>query len=459
MLRQARWLALRGAALAGGSLFLLLVMVAFGGWYTSRPQFCRSCHIMEPYFDSWQASSHRDVSCIECHFAPGFGGEVRGKMLGLVQLAKYVTQSEGPRPAAEIPDASCLRAGCHETRLLSGRVDFHGVSFDHAHHLGDLRRGKTLRCTSCHSQIVQGEHMAVTISTCFLCHFKDQPFNEGLGTCTRCHQIPEKEYDLGGGVKFTHELAYQKGVDCINCHGDVIRGKGEVPLERCRVCHNRQSDLAKINDHTFIHSKHVSEHKIDCTDCHLEIQHSLAKDKPHLSASDCASCHPNHHAVQLQMFAGVGGKTVPGRPGGMLVTRLGCRSCHRVQEVSSTGSVLWKASAEVCSTCHDAAAISELEAYHKELKAVLDQIGKGLDQVRQALGESAVKADRAAAIRAELDRLQSDLNFLREGNGIHNIHYATALTTAVVEHLEKLSRELGIARPEIPLPKPSAKWR
>ena len=55
-----------------------------------------------------------------------------------------------------------------------------------------LRRGKKLRCTSCHSQIVQGSHMSVTTSTCFLCHFKDQHFNQGLGTCTRCHQIPQE---------------------------------------------------------------------------------------------------------------------------------------------------------------------------------------------------------------------------------------------------------------------------
>ncbi|MHC4404218.1 MAG: hypothetical protein ACYTG0_31575, partial [Planctomycetota bacterium] len=106
---------------------------------------------------SWQESSHKDVSCVKCHFPPGLGEKVRGKMLGLVQLAKYVTSSEGPRPAAEVPDASCLRSGCHETRLLSGRVEFHGVSFDHRPHLQTLRRGKKLRCTSCHSQIVQGK--------------------------------------------------------------------------------------------------------------------------------------------------------------------------------------------------------------------------------------------------------------------------------------------------------------
>jgi len=277
--RTARWLLIRAAMLV--SMFLLFLLVVTGGaaWYTSRSEFCKSCHIMEPYFKSWQESSHKDVPCIKCHFPPGFAEEVRGKMLGLVQLAKYVTQSAGPRPAAEIPDASCLRSGCHETRLLSGRVDFHGIPFDHTPHLGELRRGKQLRCTSCHSQIVQGKHMAVTTSTCFLCHFKEGHFNEGLGACTRCHQIPDKKFDLGGGAVFTHDLAYERGVDCVNCHGDLIRGKGEVPHERCLVCHNREDDLKRIDDHVFMHQTHVTDHKIDCLECHLAIQHSLDRNK------------------------------------------------------------------------------------------------------------------------------------------------------------------------------------
>ena len=58
--------------------------------------------------------------------------------------------------------------------------------------------------------------MTVTTSTCFLCHFKGELFNEGLGACTHCHQIPDQKFDLGGGVTFTHDLAYDKGVDCVN---------------------------------------------------------------------------------------------------------------------------------------------------------------------------------------------------------------------------------------------------
>ena len=295
-------------------------------------------------------------------------------MLGLVQLAKYVTKSAGPRPAAEVPDASCLRSGCHETRLLSGRVEYAGIHFDHAPHMGETRRGMQLRCTSCHSQIVQGKHMAVTATTCFLCHFKDEPFNEGLAACTHCHQIPEKQYDLGGGVKFTHELAYKKGVDCISCHADVIRGKGEVPRERCLVCHNREGDLARIGDYAFMHAKHVAQHAVDCLDCHLRIEHSFDKERLVHAAADCASCHLDPHKAQIEMFEGTGTKTIPGHAGGMTVTRVTCRTCHRVKEVTPTGAVLWKASAQVCSMCHEASEADRLRSYHEALRAARPEL-------------------------------------------------------------------------------------
>jgi nitrate/TMAO reductase-like tetraheme cytochrome c subunit len=467
--RKFRWLAWRAAAVLGAFLFLILVTVALAGWYTSRPQFCNSCHIMEPYYRSWQTSAHKKVSCIECHFEPGFGGEVRGKMAGLVQLAKYVTQTQGPRPIAEVPDASCLRSGCHETRLLSGRVpgDFHGIPFDHTPHLGESRRGKRLRCTSCHGQIVQGAHIAVTTSTCFLCHFKDQPFNQELGACTRCHQIPEKSYDLGGGVKFTHELAYQKGVDCANCHGDLVRGNGEVPRERCMVCHNRESDLKRIKEHDFIHQKHVTEHAVNCLNCHLTIEHSEDKRKIVHAAADCASCHPNHHQEQVRMFessgaallsltgGGVNGERTPG----MLGTRIGCKTCHRFKEVSSTGSVLWRASAQVCSTCHDAAGVEKLWHYHESLRASLPELKAGLKEARAALAAAKLPADRPVKLASELDRLERNLDFIRKANDIHNIHYASMVLHQLEDDLDKVCRELKAPPPKVQFPAPPTEFK
>ncbi len=453
--QKFRRFAARAVAVLGAMLLFGATLFGFTGWYTSRSEFCNSCHIMEPYYVSWQHSSHKDVSCIKCHFPPGAGEKLRGKMLGLVQLIKYVTATQGPRPSAEIPDASCLRSGCHDTRLLSGRLEFQGIPFDHRPHLEETSRGKQLRCTSCHSQIVQGSHMTVTTSTCFLCHFKDQHFNEGLGTCTRCHQIPDKHLDLGGGMKFTHDLAYERGVDCANCHGDLIRGKGEVPRERCSVCHNREDDFKRIDDHVFMHQVHVTDHKVDCLSCHLTIQHSLDPQRIAHAASNCAACHPNQHHEQVALIEGVGSKTVPEQRSRMTAARISCPTCHQQKDVSATGTMVWKASLNSCLSCHEPEDSQRLESYHVVLKAALADVEVNLKTIGEAVKTAELPAERAAAMATQLENLQHDLTFLRAGNGVHNIHYADTLTRALVDQLTALCRELQIDAPTITLPEPA----
>lgn len=448
--RRARLIAL-GVVAVTGAFFLIIAFATTGAAvYTSRSEFCISCHIMEPYYVSWQESSHKDVACIKCHFPPGAGEKVRGKMLGLVQLLKYVTATAGPRLNAEISDASCLR--CHDTRLLAGRVDFNGIPFDHRPHLTEVRRGKKLRCTSCHSQIVQGQHMTVTTSTCFLCHFKDGLFNEGLGACTRCHQIPEEQFDLGGGVKFSHELAYQRGVDCVNCHGDLIRGNGEVPRERCTACHNREDDLKRINEHEFLHRTHVTDHKVDCLECHLEIHHSLDRHKIENAAADCKSCHPNQHGEQVRMLEGNGADGLSVEHGGMAVAGISCPSCHKIKEVSPTGTVLWRASTAVCTQCHDKAATERLAAHHELLKLSLVEIEAELTRARDALSASGLDQERRVEVAQSLQKLEDELQFFRVGNSIHNMHYADSSIRALVDKLRTICSELGIAEPSVDVP-------
>ncbi len=456
VLRRFKILAVQGAALLGVCLLLLLLGTGTAGWYTSRSQFCNSCHIMEPYYVSWQESSHRDVACTKCHFPPGVAEKVRGKVLGLVQLAKYVTQTQGPRPSAEIPDASCLRSGCHETRLLSGRVDYNGIAFDHARHYGESTRGIQLRCTSCHSQIVQGQHMTVTPTTCFLCHFKNEFFNEGLGACTRCHQIPEESFDLGGGVPFTHALAYEQGVDCQSCHADLIRGNGEVPVERCTVCHNREHDLERIGDVMFIHQTHVADHKVDCLSCHLQLHHSLDTNSVATAAAECSKCHLNPHDMQVAMLEGKGARLIPEHRSSMLAARLSCFTCHKQKEVSPTGSVLMKASLQTCVGCHASHEIAGLQTYHEQLRELLVTLENDLPRVETSLAEASLEPTQRAELTRRLNDLQHDIRFLHAGNDIHNSHYASELTDQVLEQLTDLCRTLDLEPPDVQLPeKPS----
>ena len=454
--RKVRYILYSLLALFGAWAFLMVIMVAAAGWYTSRPQFCNSCHYMEPYYKSWQQSAHKNVSCIECHFPPGIANEVRGKLLGLVQVIKYVTATAGPRPNAEVPDASCLRSGCHETRLLSGRVDFHigdiTIPFDHTPHLEKGRRDKTLRCTSCHSQIVQGSHMTVTPSTCFLCHFKDQPFNAGLAPAPIVIRIPVKTFDLGGGVQFTHELAIKKGIDCALCHGDLIRGSGNVPRNRCTSCHNREGDLAQIGDHVKMHQIHVTDHKVDCIQCHTPIQHSLTHNKIEQAVNDCQSCHPGHHQQQVDLLRGIGAKTVAAEPNMMLAIRAECRTCHRVHDESPKGAIVRGSLEMTCATCREAATVQKFEAYHVALHGALPALEKVAGEVEAAAKKGGLPADRAEKVATEAANVRHDLQMLGLGNDVHNMHFAVNLVRQSQQRLAALCREVKIAEPKVSLP-------
>ena len=151
----------------GAAVFAVSMLLAIE--HTAQPEFCRTCHNMEPYFQSWKNSAHSNVPCIECHYEPGSIETLEGKFKALSQLAKYVTRTQGTKPWAEIGDASCMRSGCHYTRLLEGPIQFGRVQFNHRHHILESRRGRRLRCTTCHAQVMQGSHMSVSKGVCFTC--------------------------------------------------------------------------------------------------------------------------------------------------------------------------------------------------------------------------------------------------------------------------------------------------
>jgi hypothetical protein len=129
-----------------GILAVIVLAVGSVGFveYSAQPSFCDNCHIMEPYYQSWATSSHNDVACIECHYAPGVKAEAMGKLQAANQVVKYITRTQGPKPWAEIEDAA-FRGGCHTERRDHGGVQ------KSLHHAGTPRvaQGKQLRCTSC----------------------------------------------------------------------------------------------------------------------------------------------------------------------------------------------------------------------------------------------------------------------------------------------------------------------
>jgi nitrate/TMAO reductase-like tetraheme cytochrome c subunit len=102
-----------------------LAVIGGGGlvgaeYYTSRPQFCGTCHVMDPYYRSWSRDEHsykHGAWCVDCHYAPGEQHTIKAKFKGLSQVASYFSGRYGAaRPRAHVNDASCLTAPCHGDR-------------------------------------------------------------------------------------------------------------------------------------------------------------------------------------------------------------------------------------------------------------------------------------------------------------------------------------------------------
>ena len=402
---------------------------------SSTPQFCGTCHIMKPYYQSWKHSKHNQIACVECHISPGITAEVRKKYEALSMVVKYFTATYGTKPWAQVDDAACLR--CHQRRLLEGKEVFHDVLFDHTPHLTETRRGLHLRCTSCHSQIVQGEHLTVTVSTCAICHFMGQPPNQETGRCRLCHQVPEKVVSAEG-TPFDHSQVKRLDMDCRTCHGGVVRGNGEVPKDRCLQCHNETDRLDKYNDKDLLHRKHVSEHKVDCIACHMEIQHGTPPASTRIAeaAGTCSACHGRGHSVQQSMFAGIGGRGVPRMPSAMYLAGVTCEGCHDpsltdipTDEFSASLHTV-RASAVSCMSCHGPKYLAIFTSWEQGLNVRVSALRREIDANAGAMSAT----PPAAYVDA-----RHNLALVEKGHGVHNVSFAYAL-------LDKAHDQLNLAR-------------
>ena len=421
-----------------GFLGILLLIFSVGMFeFSTSPYFCSSCHIMKPYYQAWKTSKHNHVPCVDCHYPPDVRDKMILKVQALTQVVKYVTRTYSSKPYAEISDESCLRKGCHETRLLQGQVAFIPprptgkppikVRFDHKPHLTDLKRGKKLRCTSCHSQIVVGNHMEVTQSTCFLCHFKGTRYGRvesPIGGCENCHSAPEGDITMGA-AKFNHkDFVGVRHVACQNCHLEAIQGEGEAKKDRCFRCHNEPSRLARYSDIDFMHLNHVTQHKIECTHCHEQIKHAVKTAIEPLQY-DCSVCHEKKHNIQKQIYMGIGARGVPNKPSVMFLTNVDCVGCHLVPKMAASNvpflGQTFRASEAACLGCHGGDFKGILGEWEKTIKSALAEAKPAVEKA-QAIAKATGRENGKAALLAR--DAEYNYLFILYGKGVHNVDYA-----------------------------------
>ncbi|KUK32129.1 MAG: Fumarate reductase, NapC/NirT cytochrome c subunit [Thermoanaerobacterales bacterium 50_218] len=128
------------AAVAGGVLFQA----------SKKPSFCATCHIIEPYYNSWKggdllAAKHAEagVDCLDCHH--------KSTVAKIGEGINYLTGNyENPLKERDFSMEECL--SCHKDDFAEAvaATDF-GESNPHDSHLGEIE------CHLCHKMHRQSE--------------------------------------------------------------------------------------------------------------------------------------------------------------------------------------------------------------------------------------------------------------------------------------------------------------
>ncbi len=317
---------------------------------------------------------------------------------------------------------------CHDKRLLEGESTFNKIVFDHTVHFEDLKRGKQLQCVSCHSQIVQGKHITVTESSCFICHFKESENYPQIKECYHCHS--QETLTDESTSRYNHSLVFEKDYSCDKCHSNTIIGDGEVPMVNCYKCHGEQDRLEKYEDTDLMHSTHIAIHKIDCNLCHLEIQHKISKDVEHIA--DCKTCHTDYHNAQIALYTGEGGKGVShAMPNVMLEKGLSCKGCHIFHE--ETGGELVKSDTfisegKACESCHGEGFDRILNDWERTTIKKLDQTKATYNRASQEIKRSShANKEQAASL---LEDALFNMELVDKGKSVHNVAFSQELLLA-----------------------------
>ncbi|MCK5681246.1 hypothetical protein KAI46_10605, partial [bacterium] len=315
-----------------------------------------------------------------------------------------------------------------------------------------------LKCVSCHSQIVQGEHLTVTETTCFVCHFYDKENHLEISDCQTCHTSTKAKIfvDANADMPFIHKDYIDRGVNCEQCHFGIIYGDGHIMDNVCVQCHSEPHLLEGSYSSEKMHFNHVTAHKVECFRCHSSIDHYIAREKSNKYVerqkllktavinsglhydNNCAKCHTfEQHQTIHKMYAGEGGLEIKEVPSGMYRAHLDCASCHlAVYDVDGETRKLKRTGFDEliksCSECHGAGYDDMAKHWKEILGKELAKTDKSLRATNQILANNNVPE----GVRL-YEIAQKNYVFVKNSYGIHNIDYALDLLADSRERCEK----------------------
>jgi nitrate/TMAO reductase-like tetraheme cytochrome c subunit len=350
--RAKRWLI--------GIVLTLTILVALGSTFvgvaeykTSQPQFCSSCHIMEPYYDTWAEDVHGsklDVACVDCHYAPGERTTLKAKFRGLSQVASYFSGRYGAgRPRAYVSNLSCMTAECHgDLRFMDKPLSLGTVTFVHAKHLDrdpELEKPNQQRLSELEKNLRQQvgeEHYEQLQATATESGPAEDRYEKLVALC----QEWEAPIDRATLVEFSQ------------LHHRTVRVSQLMDLQ-CTSCHSYHATDQSAIGHERA-GNHFQVSTSTCFTCHFN------NEGFNTGTSTCLSCHspPQQEiTVHAQMAPpsedpaqtkDAGTKLVKMNHADILAKNVSCVSCH-ADAIQHDATVTRRD----CERCHDQARFFE----------------------------------------------------------------------------------------------------
>lgn len=328
----------------------LFMGIAMGGaeLYTARPEFCGTCHIMDPYYKSWSRDIHGQklgVRCVDCHYAPGERFTIKAKFKGLSQVASYFSGRYGAgRPRAHFNEASCLTSSCHgdgaykekllligeprtETRLVGGQETqverTPSVRFRHVKHevtperLAEAEQERVaareaLAQALAPDALARIERVATSVKPT---HDRQDELRQLFAEFKLDERAQGQATALMNAVHLETRLRHLQGLGCAACHAFDATGQRHISVNQttCFTCHfnnegfntgtgeclkcheaptraivvHAATTLEPDEKPTLMDHRDIVSRKINCASCHFDVvQPGIG-----VTARECQNCH------------------------------------------------------------------------------------------------------------------------------------------------------------------------
>ncbi|MEW5978948.1 MAG: hypothetical protein AB1898_24400 [Acidobacteriota bacterium] len=354
--------------LAVGVAALVLLAVSNLGYNagsTVSGQYCTTCHLIQPAYDRWADSSHRQVACKECH-GSALTLDLDFHQTNFRRLISQLKGNTGDRillrgAQAETMVEECLR--CHRNEHARWKAGGHSATYTHIFLNAEHNRKRLLveDCARCHGMFFEGtvaEVVAPLDQTGPWRLVNAEMASQAVIPCLTCHQVHRLGQPLGrphyaqprqiaqSRIIKTSSLGFYDRREKAHISSDLlpmpvmvrngqpVRMSPDVRQRLCYQCHAPEAtaEVGSGDDRTGMgvhegigclgcHESHSLDARLSCANCHprlsncgLDVEKMDTTFKAHQSRHNihfvaCRDCHPR--GIPPRKLARLDGNRIP----------------------------------------------------------------------------------------------------------------------------------------------------